>query len=136
MIHKPSWFTARMKESRNCPSGRKEARPWSDGPAPASALASISASELASSSMAVTQPEECPFCALSATGGDGKGAKGSTPAAGAIGRGERANPSSTEFSARGRSEEEPSLSQLLVSQPSEVGVCSAPRAPPNDSAPS
>src|ERR1700722_5898807 len=132
MIHKPSWFTARIKESRNCPSGRREARPWSDGPAPASALNSMSASELASCSMAVTQPEECPFCALSATGGDGKGAKGSTPEAGATGCVDRMNPSpaGSKFSARDLAGDESSLSQLPLSQPSEVGVSSAPRAPP------
>src|ERR1700679_953373 len=134
MIHKPSWFTARMKESRNCPSGRKEARLWREGPAPASPSASALPS---SCSMAVVQPWECPFCALCAAGGDAKGAKGSTPGAGSTGRVDRVNLSSDDsWSSSGDATGgESSPCQLPVSQASDVGVSSLPRAPLKNSGP-
>src|ERR1700678_4285136 len=86
--------------------------------------------------MAVAQPEERPFCALSVAGEDGKGAKGRMPGTGSIGRVDRVNPSParSESSSRDLSGDEPSVSQLPVSQPSVVGVPSAPRAPVKDPA--
>src|ERR1700689_1252405 len=82
MIHSPSWFTARMKESRNWPSGRKDAKPCSEGLAPASPSSSCAGAEeqleertpLAAAMLLGCAPEL--GCAAGAIAG---AAKGNTP---------------------------------------------------------
>src|ERR1700733_3888841 len=84
MIHSPSWFTARMKDSRNWPSGRKDAKPCSEGLVPASASSSAGSAE---EQLAEEQLEErTPFAAATllccAAGTMAAAAKGSTPGEG------------------------------------------------------
>src|ERR1700678_2953689 len=76
MIQSPSWLTARMKDSRNWPNGRSDAKPCSEGLVPTSASSSARSAE-------EQLEERTPFAAVRllgcAPGTRAAAAKGSTP---------------------------------------------------------
>src|ERR1700733_12273879 len=116
MIHRPSWFTARMKDSRNCPKGRSDARPCSEGLAPASTSA---ASASAEEQLGLGEPTPfaramLPGCAAGLLTG---AAKGSTPGDGGTAGPVRRKPSSSGCSNSG-------------DDPPELGVSHCPRLDP------
>src|ERR1700733_10949539 len=103
MIHSPSWFTARMKDSRNCPKGRSDARPCSEGLAPVS---TSSASTSAEEQLGERVPGELTPLALAMLNAGTPGllagaAKGSTPGDAGTAGPVRRNPFSTGCSKSG-----------------------------------
>src|SRR5271167_2397833 len=92
MIHSPSWFTARMKDSRNCPKGRSDARPCSEGLAPASTSSASASAEEQLGERTPLALAMLPGCAPGLLAG---AAKGSTPGEGGTAGSVRRKPSST-----------------------------------------
>src|ERR1700677_2537570 len=110
MIHSPSWFTARMKDSRNCPNGRSDARPCSEGLAPVSTSSGSTSAEEQLGERVPLAAAMLPGCAPGLLGG---AAKGSTP-----GDGDTAGPVRRKPSSSGRSNS--------GGDPPELGVSPSP----------